>query len=518
MKNGNYDVFNSVPVAKLGRTTFDLCHSHVTSFNMGELIPVACIETIPGDSMSLGTENLIKAFPMVAPIMSEVDVTFHWYFTPCRLVWSQFTDWITGEVEVTPPVMNNLQNISEGEIGDYMGIPMNVTNAALTASAMPFSALSLIFDEYYRDQNLVTEKFVPCVAGFNTSIRQQIAEASPFKRAWQHDYFTSCLPFAQKGDEVTLPLLQNTEAVVTYKTGLTTAGRIRKSSDDSIETTAANVTVNTSGDTQTNSTDSYYDPNGTLVTLINDDAVTVRTFRTAIALQRYLETNAMIGTRYTEWLWGRFGVKSSDARLQRPEYIGGTKGHLTISEVLSTAQTYDATEADIPVGSFAGHGIAVGGSNGLQYYAEEHGYIICLMNVQPKTSYDEGLHKMWSRDDRHDYFTPEFEHIGEQEVKLKELWAETFSDLETTFGYIPRYSDYKYLNNKVTAKLRGDLAYFTLTRRFSTKPALNEEFIEANVSDRIFVDRTQGTHQLIGYINIKCYASRHMKRFAKPKL
>jgi hypothetical protein len=224
------------------------------------------------------------------------------------------------------------------------------------------------------------------------------------------------------------------------------------------------------------------------------EAATINTLRRAFALQRWLELNARSGTRYIESILANFGVQSSDGRLNRPEYIGGSKQKMTISEVLSTAQTIDQASNDVPIGQMAGHGISVGGGNTFNYTAEEHGWIIGIINVQPKTAYSQGLPKKFSRVlDRLDYYWPSFANIGEQAILNQEVYCdngETIQDLESTFGYIPRYAEYKYENNRVSGEMRDTLNYWHMGREFVSAPVLNDSFIWCDPTTRIFADES----------------------------
>lgn len=238
----------------------------------------------------------------------------------------------------------------------------------------------------------------------------------------------------------------------------------------------------------------------------------INSLRRAFKLQEWLERNARGGTRYIENILTHFGVKSSDARLQRPEYLGGSRGNMVISEVLSTADTENS-----PVGQMAGHGISMTAGNEFSYYCEEHGWIIGIINVQPVTAYQQGLHKSLNRNDRLEYYWPSFANIGEQEVKRSELYVSD-QDNDVTFGYIPRYAEYKYMNSRVAGEMRGNLSFWHLGRIFDQPPVLNQEFIESNPSTRIFAVEDQNVDHIYAHIFNNVKAQRKMPVFGTPML
>jgi len=510
------NIFNSIRLPRVGSNVFDLSHDVKMSFNMGCLVPTCCMDVVPGDKFTLGVENMLRFAPLISPVMHRVNVTTHYFFVPNRILWPEWPDWITGESEVTPPYVEGLDVLNEGTIGDYLGF-VQTGDAATRVSAFPLAAYAKIYDEYYRDQNLVQEKFSELEAGNNADNYEGMLNLEPFKRAWMHDYFTSALPFAQKGDDVLIPLSLD-DTPVELKAGHTAGMQTRRADNDVIQN-STNLGSNATGIVQ-DSNSSFLiniDPNDgleakTSETQINSD---INTLRRAFKLQEWLERNARGGTRYIENILAHFGVKSSDARLQRPEYIGGTKGRMSISEVLSTADTSDNPNG-VNVGYMGGHGISVSGGNTFRYRAEEHGWIIGIINVQPVTAYQQGLHRMFTREDRLDYFWPSFANIGEQEVFLKELWAEgTAAEAEETFGYVPRYAEYKYMNSRVAGEMKSSLDFWHLGRKFAAKPLLNSSFVESDPSTRIFAVQS-GAHNIYAHIYNNIRAVRKMPKYGNP--
>jgi hypothetical protein len=318
-------------------------------------------------------------------------------------------------------------------------------------------------------------------------------------RAWEHDYFTSALPFAQKGAAVDIPL------------GVIDQNVLVKSNS------AANqVLTSTPTNQNIQSETGVFTPfPNTLFAAtegIELEPTTINDLRRAFKLQEWLEKNARGGTRYVESILAHFGVRSSDARLQRPEYITGSKSPIVISEVLNTT----GIDGELPQGNMAGHGISVAGGNDGTYYCEEHGYIIGIMSILPKPSYSQGIPKHFLKAHPLDYYWPSFANIGEQPIENQELYAYT-ANAQDTFGYTPRYAEYKYLQNRIAGDFRTTLNYWTLSREFATQPALNQQFIECNPedTDRIFAVQ-DGTDPIYVQVVNKIYARRKMPVYGTP--
>lgn len=346
-----------------------------------------------------------------------------------------------------------------------MGVPPNTgTGITQALNALPIAAYQAIYNEYYRDENLVTEVDYTLADGNNTGDVVDLVKMR--QRAWEHDYFTASLPFAQKGTAVDIPIGSiDSDVAVNWNSDETASNQIQAYINGTL---VGNLGV---GNTQGVSTI------GTpkLIAKTSDldiQPTTINDLRRAFRLQEWLEKNARGGTRYIENILMHFGVRSSDKRLQRPEYITGLKTPVIISEVLNTS----ATDQE-PQGNMAGHGVAVSTGKYGNYFCEEHGYIIGIMSVMPQPAYQQGIPKTYLKSDPLDFFWPSFAHIGEQPVTNNELYAYT-ATAEDTFGYVPRYAEYKYQASRVAGDFRTILDYWHLGRIFATQPALNDTFIE----------------------------------------
>lgn len=507
------NLFNSIKLTKPKKNVFDLSHDVKLSLNMGELVPILAMECIPGDKFNLSCESLLRFAPLVSPVMHRMDVTMHYFFVPNRILWPNWEKFITNtEVAGNLPAFPYLEIASQSiysPLMDYMGIPdpaaAPFTGQPTRISALPFAAYQKIYNEYYRDQNLITAVVDILTDGDNVlNLNALIALR---KRAWEHDYFTAALPFPQKGDAVDLPL-----GDVTLKPTWSADGDSPHFQTGAGVTQAGNVISDNSGVLDeifvgANVDPNAYDPDGSLEV----QPTTINDLRRAFRLQEWLERNARGGTRYVENILAHFGVRSSDKRLQRPEYITGTKSPVQISEVLNTSDT-----ANAPQGNMAGHGVSVTSGKYGSYYCEEHGYIIGIMSVMPKTAYQQGIPRQFLKtNDPFEYYWPSFANIGEQEVQNRELYAFVANDTDT-FGYVPRYAEYKYMPSRVAGEFRSSLDFWHLGRIFATTPALNQTFVEADPTTRVFAVTGGATQKLYAHVLNKIRAVRAMPKFGNP--
>lgn len=511
------------------RSKFSLSHYKLLSARMGYLIPIQLTEVLPGDTFQMATSLFIRLAPMVAPVMHPVHVRVHHWYVPTRLIWKDFEDFITGGADglnmSEPPyiVTSDVSQLPVGGLPDYLGVPPNVSG--LKFSALPFRAYSLIYNEWYRDQDLEEPLPVAMTSGLDSG-------SYPLQRVdWERDYFTTARPWPQKGPAVSVPvnLTAAGEPTITAQTTITGNGApVFQAGDYSQyasalrrETNGLQVyqgeQINADGDLR------WLNPALAATTNINFTSgnpelgsVDINQLREAFALQRFEEHRALYGSRYTEYL--RFlGIKASDARLQRPEYLGGGKQTIQFSEVLQTAPSDGS-----PVGAMAGHGVGAMRTNRFRRFFEEHGFVISLMTVQPVAVYQQGLPRMWQRQVKEDYFQRELQHIGQQEVWQSELYATgdnagntAESDRAThMFGYQNRYDEYRWHESSVAGEFRKLLNYWHMAREFDTPPVLNAAFISGLPTNRIFA--AQENDQLYVMASHSIQARRAMAKFGNP--
>lgn len=497
------------------KSLMPLSHEKLLTCNMGELVPIALMDVSPGDVFRQDTSLLIRTQPLLAPIMHKVDASIHHWFVPLRTVWDDFENFINqgqdGLQQPTFPTITLDSSAGENDIGslaDHLGIPDDVTDPEV--SALPFRAMADIWNENYRDEQLQTELTVSRASGADTTTSVALQNG-----CWGKDYFTSARPAPQLGSEVTIPLTGDAPVTgigaVTNTSTFTNQARYETDGSGTVNYAKAKNIDWGSGSNGQFSVEVDPDNDGypnIRADLTNVSAVDINQLRLASSLQRFKEKMNRKGARYVEYLQSMFGVRSQDSRLQRPEYLGGGKVTVQFSEVLQTAEGTD------PVGELRGHGIAAGKSNRYKFFAPEHGFIITTMVVRPKTVYSQGIHKLWNRRSPFDYLIPDFAHLGDQEVLNKEIYAAHASP-DGTFGYTPRYEEYRTIPNSIAGEFRDTLDFWHMARQFSSDPALNADFVKANPTDRVYATSADQL-QIRAMHNIK--AKRPIPRQANPKL
>lgn len=514
------NIFQNSQFNKPKYSKFDLSHEKKFSMKMGNLIPVMVSDVLPGDKFKVDTEIFMRMAPMLAPIMHRINVYTHFFFVPNRLLWAEWEDFITGgptgQLTPIPPYFEvkdaTAAALQKGSLADFLGVPppplTGIVNP-LRISALPFRAYQTIYNEYYRDQNITAELGFGLGGGdigaggdfgVTTTMRQ---------RAWEKDYFTSALPWSQRGGQVTMPF----SAEVNYKPVSTMV------SNSTGVTPIDGALSTSSGALQNASLENLRIEN---IEDISNGTTTINDLRKAVRLQEWLEKSARGGARYIEQIMSHFGIKSSDARLQRPEYLGGGKSPVTISEVLSTYQSSEAGTPDVnPQGNMSGHGYAVGSSHGFNRRFEEHGYVIGIMSVLPKTAYSQGVPRHLTRFDKLEYPWPTFGQLGEQEVKNKELYADytaAIANYETEFGYQSRYAECKYMPSTIHGDFRDTLEYWHMGRKFAALPLLNTSFIQADPTKRIFAVEDTDQDELYCQVYHNVSAIRALPYFNNPTL
>lgn len=505
------NLLNSVKMTKPRKSVFDLSEDVKLSCNMGELIPVYIRDCVPSDQFKLSTEGLFRLQPMVAPMMHRVDVSFHTFFVPKRILWPNWEKWITnqkvgGALPAHPTV--TIENsgsgtipVTVGSLADYLGLPLTSgTDAASeTVSAMPFAAYQMIYNEYYRDQNQIDEVNFELIDGDNTANAELFIKR---KRAWEHDYFTACAPTAQAGEAVDLPLGTFNDVAV----GINIDPASAPPGFTNLQGTPYDQVVTFEQTTDV--------PNGTMYADTSNlvgQATTINDLRTAYRLQEWLEKSMRGGKRLFENILVFFGLRSPDSRLQRPEYISGSKTPIQISEVLNTTGTTEA-----PQGTMAGHGVTAVNPQAGYYNVKEWGYIITVMSVMPKTAYQQGIHRHWLRyEDPMQLPWPQFDHLGEQEIKLRELYAYS-ADSDDLFGYLPRYTEDKVSFNRVAGDFRTNLDFWHMGRIFPSAPALNQQFIECDPTHRVFAVTDPEEQKILCHIVNNVRAIRPMSKYSTP--
>lgn len=456
---------------------------------MGNLIPIGLFEVLPGDTIQHATSALVRAAPLVSPVMHPLQVRIHHWYVPYRLIWDDFEKFITGgpdgmDASVFPTRAVGAGSISIGSAWDYLGIP---TGVAQTVSMLPMRAYQLIWNENYRDQDLQSAATVSTASGNDVTTTGGLEPIG-----WEKDYFTSARPWEQKGPAVTVPL-GSSATVRTSASQLVSGAQqrmtLRGSAGGALPASYNTLGAATADGGLTQSTTVATDggvgqyPSNLFADLTGASAVTVNVLRQALAIQRFEEARARYGSRYTEYL-RYLGVRSSDARLQRPEYLGGGKQTIQFSEVLQTGPTAVPDQANV-VGALKGHGIGALRSNRYRRFIEEHGLIISLLSVRPKTIYMNGLPKIFNRRTKEDFWQKELEHIGQMPIKNKEVYTAAASP-DGTFGYQDRYDDYRRMESGVSGEFRTILNYWHMARDFGSEPALNSSFVSCVPTMRTF--------------------------------
>jgi len=464
----------------------DLSHSKAFSGYMGTLTPIGWVPVLPGDHFQHSTTALVRTQPLLAPLMHRVDAKIFHFFVPNRLLWDNWQDFITGGPDgmnaSVHPYVSLIPPLVPGSLQDFLGVAPfgEVSDPALPVNALPFRAYNLIFNQYFRDQDLVAELPVPKSDGADATDYQLM------RPAWKKDYYTLARPEPMKGPEITVPVQGEAPVLGIGK------------NNQNFPSANVNGLYESDGTTSNYANASEIDPSngderfyvqGTAATsgypniraFMDGAYVDALDFREAFAQLRFQELRSRYGSEYVDYL-AFLGVKSSDARLQRAEYLGGGAGPIQFSEVLQTAPE----DAGDPVGALKGHGISAKRTNRYRRYFEEHGIVMTLMYIAPTPVYGNTMPREFFKTTKEDYWQPEYEHVGQQAIMQQEVWPGSANRTDP-FGWIDRYEEYRSIPSTIAGEFRTtNYDYWTMARIWDTEPALNEEFIELNPTNRVY--------------------------------
>lgn len=541
------------------RSTFDRSHSLKTSFNVGDIVPFFLDEVLPGDTFNVDTSKVVRLQTLLTPVMDNIYLDTYFFFVPNRLTWSHWKQfngentesaWIPQtEYEIPQITAPADSGWSVGTIADYLGVPTGVSS--LSVSALPFRAYALVMNEWFRDENLSDPLVVPVddatVAGVNTgTFVTDVAKGGlPYKAAKYHDYFTSCLPSPQKGPDVLIPSATTGNYPVVALDSLVSPESVSAPAQWYYNVNTSPTLVSSGGSTVLGfasdgkqgyaSSTSNFGSTGTLAPAnlwalsSGGLGASINQLRMAFQIQKLYEKDARGGSRYIEILKSHFGVTSPDARLQRPEYLGGNRVPININQVVQQSATASGETAQ---GTVTGMSVTTDTHSDFTKSFTEHGFVIGVMVARYDHTYQQGLERFWSRKDRFDYYWPVFANIGEQAVKNKEIFAQGPAVKDSAgaviddqvFGYQEAWADYRYKPSRVTGEMRSQYAQsldvWHLADDYTALPALSDSWIREDKTnvDRVLAVTSSVSNQLFADIYIKNRTTRPMPMYSIPGL
>lgn len=529
-------IFSQVPVTRIMRSTHGCSHQVKASFNSGPLYPLLNELITPGEKVSCRMEQFIRSMPMIAPVMDRIDVKVDAFFVPLRLIWDDFEDFIslgpTGEFTAEKPTISRdaitpstdadaaafNKIFGVGGLADFLRFPTtnrpfvkNVAHVKEQIDALPFRAYQLIYNEYYRNESIDSEIPIVTASGDTPLYTSDSANYGLQKRGWRKDYFTSALPYPQKGPAVKIPYgdieIKNNGEAMRFGLSSTAAANapayVGSEDLDAMKFQNSDQSI-TDYKLGADGNNPLFYKDGLKGELNSSTLPTIEELRYAEVLQEYYEANARGGTRYKEYLLNIWHTKSKDSRLDRPEYLGGYRGPVTITDV-----DQNSASGVTPQGNLAGRGLSSGGAKLFKYKTSEFGILMVILSVQPKSAYYQGYRKWNLYSDVFDWPNPFFANLGEQEILNKELYDDpTDNKNEDTFGYTPRYAELKYIPDYVCGQFKTTLDYWHLARKFGSRPNLNSAFLHVDPAEvsRIFPNQVADDDKYVGTFFF------HMKR------